>query len=139
MRRARRAPQHDGKDALGGAFPGGGPRQVPIDPNGNLATKAEGTDNWAYSWNAENQLVKVEKNEAEVARFAYDPLGRRVEKVVAGGVTTTLRLRGPGHLAGDPGRDDAQVRARPGGGRTTGRGRRDCALLFSTPTALGAS
>jgi RHS repeat-associated protein len=58
------------------------------DPNGNLTSKTEGTDNWAYTWNAENQLVKVEKNGAEAARFAYDAGGRRVEKV-AGGVTTT--------------------------------------------------
>jgi YD repeat-containing protein len=63
------------------------PVLFPIDPNGNLATKTEGSDNWVYSWNAENQLTKVEKNGSEIARFAYDPLGRRVEKV-AGGVTT---------------------------------------------------
>jgi len=37
-------------------------------------------------WNAENQLKRVTKEGVEVARFAYDPLGRRVEKV-AGGVT----------------------------------------------------
>ena len=59
------------------------------DPNGNLASKTEGTDNWTYTWNAENQLTKVEKNGAEVGRFAYDPLGRRVEKVV-GAVTTSF-------------------------------------------------
>jgi RHS repeat-associated protein len=58
------------------------------DPNGNLAQKTEGTDNWAYTWNAENQLTKVEKNGVEQARFAYDPRGRRVEKL-AGGVTTS--------------------------------------------------
>lgn len=38
-------------------------------------------------WNAENQLTRVTKNTIEQARFKYDPLGRRVEKV-AGGVTT---------------------------------------------------
>ena len=58
------------------------------DANGNLATKTEGSDTWACTWNAENQLTKVQKNGAEVARFSYDPLGRRVEKD-AGGVTTT--------------------------------------------------
>jgi RHS repeat-associated protein len=57
------------------------------DANGNSTGKVEGTDTWTYAWNAENQLTKVEKNGAEVARFAYDPLGRRVEKV-AGGLTT---------------------------------------------------
>lgn len=63
------------------------------DPNGNLASKTEGTDTWTYTWtytwNAENQLTTVEKNGVEVARYAYDPLGRRVEKV-AGGMTTSL-------------------------------------------------
>jgi RHS repeat-associated protein len=64
------------------------PHKIPIDPNGNLTTKTEGTDNWTYTWNAENQLTKVEKNSVEQARFSYDPSGRRAEKV-AGGVTTT--------------------------------------------------
>jgi RHS repeat-associated protein len=63
------------------------------DSNGNLATKAEGTDSWTYSWNAENQLTRVEKNGAEVARFAYDPLGRRVEKA-AGGIATRYTYDG---------------------------------------------
>ncbi len=74
-------------------LPGGEPLKVPIDPNGNLTQKTEGTDTWGYFWNAENQLTKVEKNGIEVARFAYDPLGRRVEKV-AGGVTASVTYDG---------------------------------------------
>ena len=58
------------------------------DPNGNLTAKTEGTDNWVYTWNAENQLTKVEKNGAEIARFAYDAVGRRVEKVAQGSTST---------------------------------------------------
>ena len=58
------------------------------DPNGNMGTKVDATGSWTYEWNAENQLTRVLKNSAEVARYAYDPIGRRVEKV-AGGVTTT--------------------------------------------------
>jgi RHS repeat-associated protein len=57
------------------------------DANGNLATKSEGSDSWTYEWNAENQLTRVTKNSAEMARFSYDPLRRRVERTV-GGVTT---------------------------------------------------
>ena len=64
------------------------PRKIPIDPNGNLTTKTEGSDTWTYEWNAENRLTRVTKNSVEQARFAYDPAGRRVEKV-AGGVTTS--------------------------------------------------
>jgi RHS repeat-associated protein len=58
------------------------------DPNGNLTTKTEGSDTWVYTWNTENQLVKVEKNSVEQARFSYDPKGRRVEKVAAGATTS---------------------------------------------------
>jgi RHS repeat-associated protein len=57
------------------------------DSNGNLSTKTEGTDAWGYEWNALNQLTRVTKNSIEQARFAYDPRGRRVEKVAAS-VTT---------------------------------------------------
>ena len=59
----------------------------PIDSNGNLTQKTEGSDTWGYEWNAHNELTRVTKNSVEQARFSYDPLGRRVEKV-AGGATT---------------------------------------------------
>ena len=74
-------------------FRAGDPHKIPIDPNGNLTTKTEGTDTWVYSWNALNQLTRVTKNSVEQARFAYDPLGRRVEKVAAG-VTTAYTYDG---------------------------------------------
>jgi RHS repeat-associated protein len=69
------------------------PHKIPIDPNGNLATKTEGTDNWSYEWNARNELTRALKNGVEQAHFAYDPLGRRVERV-AGAVTTTYAYDG---------------------------------------------
>jgi RHS repeat-associated protein len=65
------------------------------DPNGNLATKTEGTDVWGYEWNARDELMRVTKNAIEQARFAYDPVGRRVEKV-AGGVPTGWTYDGDG-------------------------------------------
>jgi RHS repeat-associated protein len=58
------------------------------DSNGNLTSKTEGTDTWGYEWNANNELTRVTKNSVELARFSYDPLGRRVERV-AGGVATS--------------------------------------------------
>jgi len=64
-----------------------------IDSNGNLTTKTEGSDSWGYEWNANNELTRVTKNSIEQARFSYDPLGRRVEKV-AGGVTMTYTFDG---------------------------------------------
>ena len=48
-----------------------------------------GSSNLGIEWNAENQLKKVLNNAATIATFAYDPFGRRVEKV-AGGTTTTF-------------------------------------------------
>jgi RHS repeat-associated protein len=56
------------------------------DANGNLSQKVEGADTWVYEWNAENELKRVTKNSVEQARFAYDPLGRRVEGVESGAV-----------------------------------------------------
>jgi RHS repeat-associated protein len=60
------------------------------DSNGNMATKVDATGSWTYEWNAENRLTRVLKNGSEVARYAYDPLGRRVEKVASGVTTTSL-------------------------------------------------
>lgn len=54
------------------------------DANGNLSTKTEAGSTWAYEWNAENQLTRVTKNAVEVARYSYDPLGRRIEKLLPG-------------------------------------------------------
>ena len=51
------------------------------DANGNLETKVDNGSTWTYEWNATNQLKRVLNNGVEVARFGYDPLGRRVEKV----------------------------------------------------------
>jgi YD repeat-containing protein len=66
---------------------------VTIDSNGNLTQKVDGSTTWTYEWNAENQLKRVLQNGNEAARFAYDPLGRRVEKV-AGTTTTTWTYDG---------------------------------------------
>ena len=81
------------------------------DSNGNLNTKTEGTDTWAYEWNAENQLTRVTKNSVEQARFSYDPLGRRVEKV-AGGVDHSVHLRRREHPARGARCGDVEVRSR---------------------------
>jgi RHS repeat-associated protein len=48
---------------------------------------------FGIEWNAEKQLKRVLKNAVEQARFAYDPLGRRVERV-AGGTTTLWTYQG---------------------------------------------
>jgi RHS repeat-associated protein len=48
---------------------------------------------FCIEWNVENQLTRVTKNSVEQARFKYDPMRRRVEKV-SGGVTTTWTHEG---------------------------------------------
>ncbi len=62
--------------------------QYAYDKNGSLiqglATGGTGDQDWAYEWSAEKELARVVKNGVEVARFRYDPLGRRVEKVAQG-------------------------------------------------------
>jgi hypothetical protein len=48
-------------------------------------------------WSAEHQLKRFTKNSVEMARFKYDPIGRRVEKVGRGGMPgrrPSLRLDG---------------------------------------------
>jgi RHS repeat-associated protein len=70
-----------------------GPPKIPIDPNGNLTARTEGSDTWGYEWNANNELVRVTKNSVEQARFSYDPAGRRVEQT-AGGVTAVYAYDG---------------------------------------------
>jgi RHS repeat-associated protein len=69
--------------------------------------------NLGIEWNAENQLTEVLENAVSVAAFAYDPLGRRVEKVedsttttfiydfediirTTTGATTSYYIQGPG-------------------------------------------
>jgi len=71
----------------------GGSGSYSYDANGNLTGKTEAGVVWAYEWNAENQLLRVTRNGTEAARFAYDPLGRRVAKL-AGGVTTSYTYDG---------------------------------------------
>jgi RHS repeat-associated protein len=57
------------------------------------ALSVSSTLDFCMEWNAEAQLKRVTLNGNEVARFSYDPNGRRVEKV-AGGVTTSYLYDG---------------------------------------------
>ena len=67
------------------------------DPNGNLISKTEGANAWTYTWDADNRLTQVLNNGTTVATFAYDPVGRRVQKTAAG-VTTAWTYAGAGIL-----------------------------------------
>jgi YD repeat-containing protein len=52
-------PHRARKQTLGAALRAADTRKIPIDPNGNLASKVEGTDTWGYEWNVENRLTRV--------------------------------------------------------------------------------
>jgi RHS repeat-associated protein len=75
----------------------GQPAAMTYAAGGNLISKTENGHVWAYEWTAENQLSRVLRDGVEVARFVYDPLGRRVAKI-AGGVTTAWLYDGQGIL-----------------------------------------
>src|SRR5262249_31734078 len=54
------------------------------DDNGNMLSRDDGSHVWTYEWDAENRLRRVVRDAIDVAAYAYDPLGRRVERTVNG-------------------------------------------------------
>ena len=101
------------------------------DLNGNLATKSDTTGAWTYEWDAENRLTRVTRNGAEVARYRYDPLGRRVEKL-AGAVRTTYVYDGEDILRERVGNSNRYFVHGPGIDEPLAR------VVGSTPTYLHA-
>jgi RHS repeat-associated protein len=57
------------------------------DVAGNLTSKTEDSHVWTYEWDADNRLARVLNDGNEVARFRYDPINRRVERIGADGTT----------------------------------------------------
>ncbi len=57
------------------------------DANGNMIAKTESGVATAYTYDAENRLVKVEKNGGTIAQYEYDGDGGRTKKVTAQGTT----------------------------------------------------
>jgi RHS repeat-associated protein len=51
-----------------------------FDPNGNLATKTVGTRTWTYQTNRLNQIVSITDPDQNIAKFTYDPSGKRLTK-----------------------------------------------------------
>ena len=50
------------------------------DNMGNMITRSNSTSTWTYTYNAQNQLVQVEKNQQVLSQFAYDGDGKRIRK-----------------------------------------------------------
>jgi len=57
------------------------------DANGNMTERIVGSDSYELTYDADNRLVEVEKNQTTVGEYVYDGDGSRV-KSVADGVTT---------------------------------------------------
>jgi RHS repeat-associated protein len=70
-------------------------------PNGNLWTKTETGANWLYEWDEEDRLERVTLNGAQVAAYAYDPLGRRIERLLPGPILHTYVYDGEDILKQD--------------------------------------
>ena len=54
------------------------------DAAGFLTARSESGHNWEYEWTARGELSRVTEDGSEVARYEYDPLGRRIRKVAQG-------------------------------------------------------
>ena len=54
------------------------------DNNGNMVTKTDASGNTPYTYNAENQLTRIDFPGGGFAEYVYDALGRRIEKNVNG-------------------------------------------------------
>ncbi len=60
------------------------------DNNGNLETKTDKaipTEVTTYHWDAQDQLIQIDRPDGTTVTYKYDGLGRRIEKSVAGSVT----------------------------------------------------
>jgi RHS repeat-associated protein len=58
------------------------------DANGNMVSKAEGSNFWRYGFDYENRLVSASTRKQTV-RYRYDALGRRVQRYIVGGKENT--------------------------------------------------
>ena len=62
--------------------------QPTYDVDGNMLSR----DGWTQVWNGENRLIETSKGNVKL-QFAYDYMGRRVEKKVYSGTTLTQHTR----------------------------------------------
>jgi RHS repeat-associated protein len=58
------------------------------DANGNLTSKTDASGSWDYIWDYENRLKQANKSGGVTVTYAYDALGRRVQRTTSVGATT---------------------------------------------------
>jgi RHS repeat-associated protein len=103
-----------GQSVTGNVYVARTPEQFSYDADGNLTNDGR----WAYTWDAENQLVKMTVNtnvgpQYQLA-FAYDSKGRRIQKIVATnsvGIYTNNFLYDGGNLVAEVAPNDSLIRS----------------------------
>jgi RHS repeat-associated protein len=58
------------------------------DTNGNLTSKTDASGSWTYTWDYENRLKQASKSGGVMVTYAYDALGRRIQRTSSAGATT---------------------------------------------------
>jgi len=58
------------------------------DANGNLISKTDASGTWTFTWDYENRLKQASKANGVTVTYAYDVLGRRVQRTSSVGDTT---------------------------------------------------
>ena len=86
-------------DSLANAVIGAGNRTeefkgwtLTYDADGNVISKANGTETWTYVWDPYNKLTEVAKNAVVQLKFKYDAFGRRVIRCFNVACSTAERL-----------------------------------------------
>ena len=79
------------------------------DANGNMVGKTSASENWTYTYNVQNRLVRVEEDDLLIAEYGYDPFGRRLWKEVEG--IRTYFLYSDEGLVAEYDEDGAEIRS----------------------------
>jgi RHS repeat-associated protein len=72
---------------------GSNKRQLTYDANGSTIKEVQGspaTETTDYVYDAQDRLIEVKKNAVSVAKYAYDPMGRRVWREAGSQITWFL-------------------------------------------------
>ncbi len=59
------------------------------DLNGNMTLKTDATGTTRYTYNTENQLIRVDLPDGRFVEYRYDPFGRRIQKAITDTTNTT--------------------------------------------------
>ena len=79
------------------------------DNNGNLTSRIDSTGTWIYEWDFENRLKKAVAPSGQNVVYKYDALGRRIERVPSGGISTKFSYDGQDVLL-DRNSDSTQIK-----------------------------